>query len=238
MAEVKWIKLDKDIFSNRKIKQIEKMPEGDALIVIWLKILTLAGTVNDGGLVYFTRDLPYTDELLATEFGRPLSIVRLALQVFQRFGMIEVVNDFIMISNWEKYQNIDGLEKIREQTRKRVAKYRENQKLLGCNVTVTQCNATEEDKNKKEEKELETNKRKRFTPPSADEVRAYCLERGNGIDADDFIDYYGSQKWKKANGRPVEDWKACIRTWERREKQRHAEAVKKKEEEDKWFDSD
>ena len=56
---------------------------------------------------------------------------------------------------------------------------------------------------------------KRFTPPTVDEVRAYCQERQNKVDPERFVDYYASQKWKKANGRPVSDWKACVRTWER-----------------------
>lgn len=60
-------------------------------------------------------------------------------------------------------------------------------------------------------------KRKKFIPPTVDEVREYCAERNNGIDPEHFVDYYSSQKWKKANGRPVEDWKACVRTWERKE---------------------
>ena len=50
MTNVKWIKLATDIFDNRKIKLIERMPDGDSLIVIWLKLLCLAGTVNDSGL--------------------------------------------------------------------------------------------------------------------------------------------------------------------------------------------
>lgn len=59
---------------------------------------------------------------------------------------------------------------------------------------------------------------KRFTPPTLEEVRAYCQERHNKVDPERFVDYYASQKWKKANGRPVSDWKACVRTWERGEK--------------------
>ena len=150
MADVKWIKLATDIFDNRKIKAIEQMPDGDAIVVVWLKILTLAGTVNDGGSVYFTRDIPYSDQLLATQFNRPLSLIQLALSTFVKFGMIEIVDDIIHVSNWEKYQSVESLDKIREQTRKRVAKHREKQKLLEgnepCNVTVTLCNATERDK--------------------------------------------------------------------------------------------
>lgn len=58
-------------------------------------------------------------------------------------------------------------------------------------------------------------KKTRFSPPTIEEVQAYCLERGNNVDPERFIDYYASQKWKKANGRPLEDWKAAVRTWEK-----------------------
>lgn len=148
MADVKWIKLATDIFDNRKIKAIEQMPDGDAIVVIWLKILTLAGTVNDGGSVYFTRDIPYSDQLLAAQFSRPLPLIQLALSTFEKFGMIEIVDDIIHVSNWEKYQNIEGMDKIREQNRLRKQRQREREKALTdkCHVTVTGSHATEEDK--------------------------------------------------------------------------------------------
>ena len=157
MAEVKWIKIATDVFDDQKIKMIETMPEGDAIIVIWFKLLMLAGKVNDGGFIYFTKDIPYTDQMLASYFNKPLPIVQLAINTFVRFKMIEIVDDLIFVSNWEKHQNIEGLEKIREQTRKRVANHRERKKLecnVTSNVTVTQGNATdidieEEYKNKK-----------------------------------------------------------------------------------------
>lgn len=137
MADVKWIKLVADMFDNRKIKQIRKMPDGDAIIVIWLHILCLAGQVNDNGLVYFSHDIPYTDEMLATEFDRPINTVRLALQVFQQFGMIEIVNNILLVSNWEKYQSATSLEEMKEKHRLRQQKYREKQKQLISDVTVT-----------------------------------------------------------------------------------------------------
>lgn len=155
MADVKWIKLMTDMFDNRKIRQIECLPDGDAIIVIWVKLLCLAGIINDSGMVYLTKEIPYTEQMLATQFGRPLTSVQLALGVLQQFGMIEVIDDILKISNWSEYQNVEGMDKIREQTRKRVAKHRENKKLLECNdtcnVTVTQCNATEEERRKKKE---------------------------------------------------------------------------------------
>ena len=146
MAEVKWIKIVTNIFDNRKIKQIETLPDGDTIIIIWFKLLCLTGQINDNGYVYLTQEVPYTEEMLSTEFNRPLKTIQLAMQTFQAFGMIEVIDDIYHISNWENYQNIEGLEKIREQTRKRVAKYREKQKLLPSNDTVTLRNATDIDK--------------------------------------------------------------------------------------------
>ncbi len=138
MAEVKWIKITTDMFDNRKIKQIRKLPEGDSLIAIWVQILCLAGQINDNGMVYFAKDIPYTEEMLSVEFDRPINLIRLALGTFERFRMIDVVDSILLVSNWEKYQSTDKLEKIREQNRLRQQKFKENQKLLSdSNVTVT-----------------------------------------------------------------------------------------------------
>lgn len=161
MSDVRWIKIYTNMFDNRKIKQIEKLPEGNALLVIWLKLLTLAGNVNDSGFVYFTKDIPYTDQMLATEFDMPLSTIQLALNVFKQYEMIDITDDLLKISNWEKYQNVEGMEKIREQTRKRVASYREKQKEIACNVTsnatVTQGNAIDIDIDKDIEEDIDIN---------------------------------------------------------------------------------
>lgn len=59
-------------------------------------------------------------------------------------------------------------------------------------------------------------KRTRFSPPTVDEVSAYCKERGNKIDAQHFVDFYASKGWKVGQN-PMKDWKACVRTWEQRE---------------------
>lgn len=160
MKDIEWIKITTNIFDNRKIKQIERLPDGDSLIVIWVKILCLAGNINDSGLIYLTKDIPYTEELLANEFNRDINTVRLALQTFQKFGMIELINNIICVSNWERYQNIDSLDKVREQTKIRQRKYRERQKqlaLIDSNVTVTLRDATEEEVEVEVEEEKRSN---------------------------------------------------------------------------------
>ena len=155
MSEIKWIKITTDIFDDEKICLIDALPDHDAILVIWFKILALAGKHNRNGLLMMSDKVHYTDEMLATIFRRPLNTVRMALGIFEQFGMVEIIDGVITLPNWEKHQNIDGMEKIKEQTRNRVARHREKQKNLAlgnvtCNVTVTQGNALEEegDKNK------------------------------------------------------------------------------------------
>ena len=153
MSEIKWIKITTDIFDDEKICLIDALPDHDAILVIWFKILALAGKHNRNGLLMMSDKVHYTDEMLATIFRRPLNTVRMALGVFEQFGMVEIIDGVITLPNWEKHQNIDGMEKIKEQTRNRVARHREKQKNLALgnvtgNVTVTDGNALEEDKNK------------------------------------------------------------------------------------------
>lgn len=135
MADVKWIKVAVDMFDNRKIKQIGSMPEGDSLLLMWVQLLCLAGNVNDGGFIYLTKEIPYTDEMLATQFNKPISTVRLALKTFEQFGMIEIINNMIFLSSWEKYQSTDRLATIREKDRERKRRKREAEKLLSQNST-------------------------------------------------------------------------------------------------------
>ena len=129
MAEVKWIKILTEMFDDEKIKLIEVIPEADMVLIIWIKLLTLAGKKNMNGYIFLTENIPYTDEMLATLFGRPVNTIRLALDTFKKFGMINYNDEGqIKISNWEKHQNIEGMEKIKEQNRLRVARFRKKHK--------------------------------------------------------------------------------------------------------------
>lgn len=148
MTEVKWIKITTNIFDDDKIKLIEALPEKDSIIVIWFKLLVVAGKTNDNGAIYIIKDMPTTDEMLATIFNRPLNTVRMALETFENFGMIEITKH-INITNWEKHQNIEGLEKIREQNRLRKQKERER-KLLSSRDSSREV--TQQNKNKIENK--------------------------------------------------------------------------------------
>lgn len=146
MADVKWIKIYTDMISNKKIKRIRKLPEGNNIVLIWVFLLAQAGESNKNGALYLTDTLPFRSEDLAIEFDFEVTVINLALITLERFSMIEVFDDIIYIKNWNEYQNIEGMDKIREQTRLRNVKYREKQKQLQLrDVSVTSHDETELD---------------------------------------------------------------------------------------------
>ena len=181
MSEIKWIKITTDIFDDEKICLIDALPDHDAILVIWFKILALAGKHNRNGLLMMSDKVHYTDEMLATIFRRPLNTVRMALGVFEQFGMVKIIDGVITLPNWEKHQNIDGMEKIKEQTRKRVARHREKQKELALgdvtgNVTVTDGNALEEDEEKNKNRLDKDKNKKRITTTNSSGGQENILE--------------------------------------------------------------
>ena len=182
MAEIKWIKLSVNMFDDEKIKLIRTLPDGEKIVMIWVQTMCLAGKINDGGSVYMGQNLAYSDEMLATIFNQPLNVVRAALSTLHNFEMIDISdNGVIDILNWEKHQNIDGMERIQTQNRERKRRFdlRKKVKELGYdpnnksvpidveeleeyvkelgNVTVTSGNATEEEKIRIEEEKKRIN---------------------------------------------------------------------------------
>ena len=158
MAEVKWIKITTDMFDNRKIKHLRRLPDGNNIVLIWVMLLTMAGRCNANGMIFLTENIPYTPKMLADELDFEENTVQLALQALENLGMIVTNNGFFAIAGWEEYQNIEGMEKIREQNRIRQKKWYDKQKELPnvrSNVIVTQTNATDIDIDKELDKEKE-----------------------------------------------------------------------------------
>ena len=167
MASVKWIKINVDMFDDEKIKIIQSMPEGDALLVVWIKLITLAGKTNDSGYVYIAENMPYTDEMLSVIMNKPLNTIRLALDTFIKLGMIENDVKGIYLLNFEKHQSLDKLEKIKEQNRLRAKRFRDKQKGLpeptedDVTLRITQSNAIDIDKDIEEDIDKEINKERK-----------------------------------------------------------------------------
>lgn len=163
MAEVKWIKLRTDMFDDEKIQLIDALPERDTILYIWVRLLTMAGKVNDDGNIYLSETIPYTDEMLSTIFKRPLNTVRMAMSVLEDMKMITMSEDqVIRITNWEKHQNVNELEKIKEQNRIRQKRHYERKKVeTEPNVILTLANGTDKirlDKNREDTTEEESDR--------------------------------------------------------------------------------
>lgn len=170
MAEVRWIKITTDIFDDEKILLIETLPEADSIIVIWFKLLCLAGKVNNSGVFLMNDKIPYTDKMLATIFRRKETTVALALKTFEEFGMIELIDDVITIPNWGKHQKMDQLEQKKEYQREYMRNYREKQKKIACKTngksnskTNSKANVSSLDKEIDKDIDIE-NKRNNYCP--------------------------------------------------------------------------
>lgn len=129
MADMKWIKITTDIFDDEKILLIESLPNAYAIITCWFKLLCLAGKQNNGG-VFMIGQIAYTEKMLATIFRMKEATVTMALQTFQQFGMVEIIDGVITIPNWGKHQNLDAYEQKKERDRAYQAERRRKQKLL------------------------------------------------------------------------------------------------------------
>lgn len=150
MSEVTWIKLDIDLFENPKIKDIRRLPDGNDVALFWVGILTMAGKCNSNGEIFVTRKVMFTPEKLADELKfEKEGFGKYAIDILIDYDMLMYEGDMLVVCDWEGHQNAEGLDKIREQTRNRVSRYRERHKDSAGNadvtLPVTECNATDKE---------------------------------------------------------------------------------------------
>lgn len=149
--DIKWIKITTDMFDNRKIKHLRRLPEGNNIVLIWVMLLTMAGRCNANGMIFLTENIPYTTKMLADELDFEENTVQLALKALEQLGMITTNSDFFYITGWAEHQNIEGMDKIREQNRVRKQRQREREKLLPENSHVMSRDSHATDKDKEED---------------------------------------------------------------------------------------
>jgi len=229
MASLKWIKIVTDMFDSPKISAIESQRNADKIIVIWIKLLCLAGKINNSGILSLNGSIPYDAALIANAIHRKTGIVAGALAVFYEYGMIENINGFISVCNWAKHQSADRIEKENEYQRAYMKRYRDKQKGLtgepNCkpNVRPLELDIEKDIDIKKEsilkdakESAVKTASATRFVKPSFEAVKTYCLENKFGMDAQRFYDYEESKGWKVGTA-PMKNWQAAVRNWEKRD---------------------
>lgn len=223
-----WLKLKRDFFKRHDIRIVEEMPSGKDCILFYLKLLV--ESVDHNGNLRFNDTIPYNERMLATITNTDLEIVKLAMKTFTELKMIEILDDGTIYMN-EVMNMIGSASNNDNANRQRAFRERQKQGQLPNSVTKSNASVTQDVTNDNEsksiekdidiekEKELELKeniqKKTRFVPPTYEEVQAYCEERNNDVDPQRFVDFYKSKNWMVGRSKMV-DWKACVRTWERK----------------------
>lgn len=247
MGKFFWLKLQKDFFKKHKMIILRSMENGMTYEAIFIHLM--AESIDHDACLRFSDSKPYTPKTLAPLVGIDSKTMADALEVFKDLELIEILEDgtiFVPLAS----ENIGSAEDNANANRQR--RFRERNASVTPSVTKNNASVTQdvtknnesieirdksiENRYKKENKEKKaddvssatlSDSKKRFVPPTVEEVAAYCKERKNGIDAQAFLDFYSSKNWMIGKTK-MTDWRASIRTWEAR---RRAEQEKKRAEE-------
>lgn len=225
-----YIQLNVNFFEDERIDWLCEQKNGYAYVVLYLK-LCLKTANNNGILTRQIGDMiiPYNVDKIAEITHINVDIVRVALELYKKIGLVYEADENC---NFMRLPDVPGMvgcvtqaaiEKRKQRQRKHLAITDNVQDIVQDNVPQELRDKSLELRDNSSDPELEQEleekeKRKRFKPPSVEEVRAYCMERNNGIDPEAFVDYYTARGWKYGQGKPIADWKAAVRTWERRDK--------------------
>ena len=123
-VDIKWIKLSVSWYKSDDVQLIRKLPDGDTIALMFVMLLAMAGDRNEGGYI------PYSEEDMSALLDLPLPTVRMAIRAMESRGMVDFDDGMFHVTNWDKYQSVEGMEKIKEQNRIRKARQRERQKAL------------------------------------------------------------------------------------------------------------
>ena len=220
-----YLRLKDNFFDSDELKILESMKDGYLYSNILLK-LYLRSLKNDGKLVVNDR-IPYNAEMLASVTGHQVGTIKQALSMFKELGLIEILeNGAIYMLDIQNFIGKGSTEADRQRLYdRRISDERKQNKLTQSrNLEEILKKSTPEieielEKEIKIEKEIAssastTSKRKRFEKPTLSEIKQYCIERGNKVDAQHFFDYYESNGWKVGKN-SMKNWQAAVRTWEK-----------------------
>lgn len=154
---LKWIKINLDMFEDEKIKLIMSKDNGIITAHIWVRLLLLAGKINNNGLIYLSKNTPYTVEMFETLFNIEKIEIEKSLETLMEYKLISRGKDKkIKIVNWNKHQDVYSIEKNTEQSRERMRKKRARDKVLEKErLRNSYVNVTSKNKEKEEDIDIE-----------------------------------------------------------------------------------
>lgn len=215
MAEGKryfWLKLYDDFFDSLRIKKLRRMAGGDTYTIIYLK-MQLKAMKTDGVLTFTGIEQDFVDEL-ALDLNEEPDNVRVTLAYLASCGLLETADN---VSFFLPYAAAcTGTETAAAERMRQMRKRNNVTPMLRDSYGEIEIESESEI-----EKSKSTGRASRFTPPTVEEVRAYCEERGSAVDPERFVDYYSSNGWKVGRN-SMRDWKAAVRTWERDDRKKES----------------
>ena len=206
-----------NFFEKREIKKLRNVAGGETYTIVYLKLMLLS--LGEQGNIFFEETESDIYEQIALEINERYEDVKMTLMFLQKNNLCNI-NDTQDIS----LQEVPTLIGSETQSTIRSRKSR----ALQCNTTATQLQHTsngEIDIEKELDLELDTKKEKdikRFVKPSIEEIQAYCDERNNEIDGEEFWNFYESKGWKIGKS-PMKSWKSAIVTWEKSSNKKEVE---------------
>ena len=240
-----WLKLKKDFFKRHDIRILEKMEHGHDIVLLYIKLL--CESLDHDGNLRFSDTLPYTTSMISAIMDFPEDVVKSAMKLYQDFGLVTITKDDTIHMNhlddmigvetdWAEkkrrqrenvkpsLESVDNVPQVSSETGDNV-KTDEGQKVDMSDKRIENREKRIENRDKIDlEREKEREKSlspspsiKRFVKPSVDDVKAYCEGRKNSVDAERFVAYYESVGWRIGGKSPMRDWRAAVRTWERRQ---------------------
>lgn len=221
MAEAKkyyWLKLNKDFFKRHDMRFVEEMPNGKDYVLFYLKLLL--ESVDHEGELRFSDTIPYNEQMLSVITNTNIDIVRSAMKVFVELNMVSICDDQTIYMNAVGKLIGSAADNDNANRQRRFREKKKETALLERYDSVTNRN---ESKSKRIDIDIDIEsvtpkQSSRFVPPTLDEVKEYCRERGNNVDAEMFIDHYTANGWLVGGKSKMKDWKASVRTWERNDR--------------------
>ena len=223
-----WLKLKSDFFTSKAMKKLRKIAGGDTYTIIYLKLQLLS--LKDEGVLFYEGIEPTFYEELALELDEDAENVQATLIFLENARLLEVRSESEYVLTQVPYLiggEGESAERMRRLRKKKAS-------LCDGNVTKRDALVTKSDteidieiekeidreieKSKREIKEGEKPKRKRFVKPTLEELQAYAMEIGFDLDAQHFLNHYDANGWKVGKGNSMKDWKAAVRTWRDRDK--------------------
>ena len=234
-----WLKLDRHFFGNARIKKLRKLAGGDTYTIIYLKLLLLS-IEFDGVLVYEGIEESFEKEM-ALKLEEDDENVMITINYLKMQGLLIEQGEDCFLPEAKSSIGSETKSNVYKRNRnlmvgKIPTKFQPNSNqiptekdiekdttnILNTINTLNTINKNIINNNNKNSiyKEKNVLKREKFKPPTVEEVQTYCLERHNAVDAERFVDFYEAKGWMIGKN-AMKDWKAAVRTWERKDKEAH-----------------